>query len=117
MKEYNYIFINTPPNLYLVQASVLEFASDIIIPKSIKFANAIAYEKNCNPFEYKNDLQEIPTYEKYQKHTIKTVLVTVNFSEQFIEQFQHNIQMEVFTDKFLDAFVRISKDIITIKLK
>ncbi|MGR6001761.1 ParA family protein [Bacillus cereus] len=32
MKEYDYIFIDTPPNLGLVQANVLEFASDVIIP-------------------------------------------------------------------------------------
>ncbi|PER25383.1 ParA family protein [Bacillus cereus] len=31
-KDYDYIFIDTPPNLGLVQANVLEFATDVIIP-------------------------------------------------------------------------------------
>lgn len=32
VNEYDYIFIDTPPNLGLIQANVLEFATDVVIP-------------------------------------------------------------------------------------
>lgn len=32
VNDYDYIFIDTPPNLGLIQANVLEFATDVVIP-------------------------------------------------------------------------------------
>ncbi|MCQ6344103.1 ParA family protein [Bacillus cereus] len=69
MEDYDYIFIDTPPNLGLVQANVLEFATDVIIPfqsevysmrSLVKMVNTIAKFKSKTNAEL-NLLGVVPT--------------------------------------------------------
>lgn len=51
MTDYDYIFIDTPPNLGLVQANVLEFATDVIIPFQPEVYSMRSLAKMVNTIE------------------------------------------------------------------